>query len=181
MKGTCLLLLTIGCASLMNVRAYAASSNRASQQTSSDRAAKTTSDHSGGDQFAPVDDGTHGGRLSKVHQGGFADRNRSRTRVSRIGPNRAKPRLNNRRSRSGRFTSFHQQGSNESAAAAKGGSTPNGTLIHASPVRTLSMVRPATPSWNNVRHRDAKSASIGGPPNAARNAAINGTGMRRKA
>jgi hypothetical protein len=90
--------------------------------------------------------------------------------------------LPNSRQRSLPGNVLHQASSNKSGGAAKGGLTPNETVHNALPVRTSSVVRPATPSLNNVRHRGPNPAVVGGSPNlhSSNAGAINGTRMNRK-
>ena len=77
---------------------------------------------------------------------------------------------------------LHQPASNKSGGAAKDGLIPNETVNNALAVQTPSVVRPAVPSLNNVRHRSANPAVVGGSPSShsSNTGAINGTRMTRK-
>ncbi len=90
--------------------------------------------------------------------------------------------LPNIRQRSVPANALHQPGSNKSGGAAKSGLIPNETVNNAWAVRTPSVVRPTVPSLNNVRHRSANPAVVGGSPSShsSNTGAISGTRMNRK-
>jgi hypothetical protein len=72
--------------------------------------------------------------------------------------------------------------SRRSGGAAKDGLIQNKTLSDALPIRPRSaVIRPSVPSLNNMRHRGANPAVVGGPAiSAGRNSgAITGTRMHR--
>jgi hypothetical protein len=87
--------------------------------------------------------------------------------------------LPNIRQRSLPGNALHQPASNKSGGAAKSGFVRNETVNnHWMP----SALRPAAPMLDNVRHRSANPAVVGGSPNSrsANGGAINGTRMNRK-
>jgi len=181
MNRTCLVVLTIVSSFLANAGAYAAPSSPACQQTSVETAAKSTSEHQRDAQLAGrLDHEALGGRPSNDHREPVADGAHPLAHASRMVPTHTKQVPNNGSSASARLISLHQQGSNGSDDLAKKGLIRIEPYSHALPAPALRAVRPAMPLLNPVRHRDANSAAIGGPPNSARNAAINGTGMKRK-
>ena len=112
-----------------------------------------------------------------------SDKNHPRSRASLTKANRPKQLPNSReRSIPGNAMNLHQPGSAKSGGAAKDGLIRNETVNNALPVRPPSVVRPTVPSLNNVRHRGANPAVIGGSANSdSRNTgAINGTRMNRR-
>lgn len=82
----------------------------------------------------------------------------------------------------GNAMNFRQPSSDRPSVAATGGLIPNETLSKASRVRMSSVVRPAVPSFNNVRHRGPNPAVVGGSPKIGNSnaGAINGTRTNRK-
>jgi hypothetical protein len=184
MKVTCLLFLTMTCATLMQGTSYATPS----QQTSAESSANPASDQPhNAKHAAPADDGKRQkeGNPSDEQRDRrhTSDRNHPRSRTSLTAANRPKQLPNSRkRSIPGNAMNLHQPGSDKSGGAAKGGLIQNETVNNALPVRPPSVVRPAVPSLNNVRHRGPNPAVVGGSANAdSRNTgAINGTRMNRK-
>jgi hypothetical protein len=74
---------------------------------------------------------------------------------------------------------LHQPGSDKSGGAAKSGFIRNQTVNNALAVRTPSVARPTVPLLNNVRHRSANPAVVGGSANShsSNTGAINGSRM----
>jgi hypothetical protein len=77
---------------------------------------------------------------------------------------------------------LRNSGSNKSGGAAKGGLIRQGQANGTQSLRPPDVVRPRAPSLNNVRHRGANPAVIGGAANsdARDSGAINGTRVHRK-
>ena len=75
-----------------------------------------------------------------------------------------------------------QPGSSKFAAAAKSGFVRSETFNNTLAARTPSAVRPAAPSFTNVRHRSPNPAVVAGAPNSRSSnaAALNGTHMNRR-
>ena len=187
MKTTCLLFLAIGCAALMRGTSYADQSNPASPKSSSESAAKTTSDHPrDAAHSAPAEDGKNqnDGKPSDERRDPrhASDKNHQGSRASLTSANRPKQASNDReRSTSGNATNLHQPGLSKSGGVANGLSQ-KATVNNVLPVRRPSVTRPIVPSPSNVRHRGANPAVIGGSANSdSRNTgAINGARMNRK-
>jgi hypothetical protein len=70
----------------------------------------------------------------------------------------------------------------QSSVAANHGSMQNEAIYRALPVRSGSVVRPATPSASPIRHRDPNAAVIGGAasPNGRSMASLDGTNTSLK-
>jgi hypothetical protein len=188
MKAACLLFLTVSCAALMPGTDYAAPSNPASQQKSLESAAKTVSDYPrDGEHAAPSDDRKHqkDGKTSDEQRDyrHASDKDPLRSRASLTKANRPKQ-LPNRQKCAipGHAMNLHQPGSTKSGGAREDGLIQNGAVNNTQPVRPPSVVRPTVQSPNNVRHRGANPAVIGGSANSdSRNTgAINGTRMIRR-
>jgi len=97
--------------------------------------------------------------------------------------NRPKQLPNGRqRSLPGNAMNLHQPRSHKSGGAAKSGFIRNETVNNASAVRTLGVVRPAVPSPNHLHQRSPNPAVVGSSPPSHRSntGAINGTRMNRK-
>jgi hypothetical protein len=184
MKDTCLLVLMIGCAVLTHGRAYANAVGPTSQQTSPE----SLSDHSQDGELAPQ---THAqnhqnernlAREPGDHGHGSAG-NHPRSGAGLPRANRP-TQFPNRRERfpSGIAMNLRNSGSNKSGGAAKGGLIRQGQANGTQSLRTPDVVRPRAPSLNNVRHRGANPAVIGGAANsdARDSGAINGTRVHRK-
>ena len=77
---------------------------------------------------------------------------------------------------------LHQTGLCKPGSRLNGGLIQGGTVHRTLPVQTSSVVRPATPSLNNLRHRSPNPAVVGGSPNlhSSNAGAINGARMNRK-
>ena len=187
MKGTFLLLLMISYAALTPGTTYAGSSSPRPQQASPESAADTVSDHSqDAGQAAPAaggkrqkDKSSSGEQRDRRHVSG---KNQPRSLATTIKV-RPKQLPNNReRFSSGNAMNFHQPGSDKSGGAAKSGLIQRDTVNGALPVRPANVIRPTVPLRNNVHHRGANPAVIGGSASpAGRNTgAINGTVVHRR-
>jgi len=187
MKIICHLFLAIGCAALMPETGYAAPSNAASQQTSPERVASPVSEHpQDAGQAAPAQGGTRqkGGNPSdgRGDNPQVSVKNHPRSPVTTM---KARPKqLSNNRehSPSGNTMSVHQPGSDKSGSTAKTGLIQHKTANTAVPRRPPSAIRASMPLLNNVRHRAANPAVIGGSANSTRRNAgtINGTSVHRR-
>jgi hypothetical protein len=184
MRTTCLLFLTMTWAAWTLGTGYAVPS----QETSPASSANPVSGHpDDAAHAASPRDGKHptegtDSREQRDHGGAFGP-NHSPSRASLTKGNPPKQLPNSRqRSLPGNAINLHQPGSDKSGGAAKGGFIPNETIHSALPVRTSSVVRPTPLSLNNVRHRSANPAVVGGPPTlrSSNIGAINGTRMNRK-
>lgn len=185
MKTVCLVFLTMICAALLHGTVYAAQSSPASQLKSHQGAAKTVSDRSQGvKQSAPGDDGTHIGKPSDDRQNHHkvSDNNHPTSSPSLSKANRPKQ-LPNRRARSASANSMnpYRPASNKSGRATKDRLSRDETGNNTLSIRP-TVVRPAVPSFNNVRHRDANPAVVGGlgSSNTRNTGAIDGTHISRR-
>jgi len=188
MKTTILLFLAIGCAALMQETTYADSASPASQQTSSRTATKTNSDHPRDAQLAaPAEDaknqkaGKPPGEMPDYRNASY--RNHPRNDASLNKGNRPKQLPSSRNhSKPANAMNLHQPGPNKFNSAAKGGATHQEAVNSALPVRPSTEARSTAPSLENVRHRGANPAVIGGSANSysGNTGAINGTRMNRK-
>jgi hypothetical protein len=187
MKATRLLFLMISYAALTPGTTYAGSSSSRPQEAPPETAADTVSDHSqDAGQAAPAaggkrqkDRGPSGEQRDRRHVSG---KNQPRSLATEI---KVRPKqLPNNRERfpSRNAMNFHQPGSDKPSGAAKAGLIQHETVKTAVPRRPPSVTRPSVPLLNNVRHRGANPAVIGGPANSAgRNTgAINGTVVHRR-
>jgi hypothetical protein len=115
------------------------------------------------------------------NHGRASDTNHPPVRASRPKANHPRQ-LPNTRQRSLPGKALRQPGANNSGGAAKGGLVPNETVHNASLVRTPSGLRPTVPLLDNVRHRSANPAVVGGSPNShySNTGAIDGTHMNHK-
>jgi hypothetical protein len=187
-RATCLLFLTLSCAALMSGTAYAAPSTPASQQTSSESAAKIVSgDPRDAAHGAPANEGNHRkyGKPSDEQRDrrNVSDTKIARSRAGLLKANRPKPLPNaQERFSPGNALNLQQPGSNKSVGAAMGGLIQQGTVNTALRVRPTNVLRPTVPLTNNVRHHGANPAVIGGSANSdgRKNGAINGTRMIRR-
>ena len=187
MRATCLLFLMIDYAALMPGTSYAAQSNPASQQRSSESLANTISDHPrDAVHGVPFEDGENqkqGETSDEQRDHHYAsDGNHSRSRASLTKANRPKQLPNGRKgSIPGNAMNLHQPDSAKSGGAAKDGLIRNETVNIALPVRP-PVVRRTVPSLNNARHRGANPAVIGGSAKSdSRNSGeISGTRMIRR-
>ncbi len=190
MKVAYLALLTVGFASLMLMRgtSFAAPLNPALQQTSPESAANTAIDHPrAAGHAAPADDGNRQktAKPSDERQDGShgSENNQVRSPADLTSTNRPKRIPNSREdSTSGNAMKLRRPRAINNGGLAKGGLIKNEKVSDARPVQTLSVARSAAPSLNNVRHRGANPAVIGGSTiSDSRNAgAINGTRMNRR-
>ena len=75
-----------------------------------------------------------------------------------------------------------QPGSSRFAAVEKSGFVRSETVNNTLAARAPSAVRPAAPSFSNVRHRNPNPAVVGGAPNSrsSNSAPLNGTRMNRR-
>ncbi len=188
MRATCLLFLTLSCAALMSGTAYAAPSTPASQQASSESAAKIVSgDPRDATHSAPANEGNYR-KYGKPSDEQRDRRNVSDTKIARSRPgllkaNRPKP-LPNAQERSSpeNAMSLQQPGSNKSVGAAKGGFIQQEAVSTALRGRRTNVLRPTGPLPNDVRHRGANPAVVGGSVNSnnRNTAAINGNRMIRR-
>jgi hypothetical protein len=187
MKATCLLFLMIGCAALTPGTSCAAQSSLASQQPSSESSANTISDHPrDAVHGAPVEDGKYqkDGKISNEQRDHrhASGKELPRSRTSLTTSNRPKQVPNNgEHSTSGTAMNLHQPGSDKSGASARGALIQHGTVNVFASIRPAS-IRPRVPLPNNVRHRGANPAVIGGSASSnSRNAgAIDGAHMNRR-
>jgi hypothetical protein len=90
--------------------------------------------------------------------------------------------LPNNRQRPLPGNALHPPSSSQSAGAVRGGFIPVQTGHKALPVQTSSVVRPAMPSLNNVRHRSPNPAVVGGTASlhGSNTGAVNGSRIVRK-
>jgi len=186
MKTACFVFRMIGCAVLMYGTSFAAWSGTASQQGSAN-SADLASDRLRLEHTARADGGKHqaGKELSDEQRGNrrASDKNHPPNQASLAKANRPSQ-LPNRREHSvtGNAMNLHRPGSDKSRGVANDGLMRNETVKSALPVGSLSVVRPTAPSLNNVRHRGANPAVIGGlvSSKSANTGAINGTRMNHR-
>ncbi len=183
MKIICLLFLMIGWAALM----HGTSSAAQSQQTSTDSAASTASDHPQHAERAAV-----AGSGKRQKEGNSSDRRSGHRHVSEMNHPRSqlgltavnRPKLlpnGGKRSVLGSSMNLRQAGSGKHNDAAKSASIQRETINSARPIRPTNVTRPSAPLLNNARHRGANPAVIGGSAISDRNTgAINGSRVHRK-
>jgi hypothetical protein len=172
----------------MSGTAYAAPSTPASQQTSSESAAKTVSgDPRDAAHGAPANEGNHRkyGKPSDEQRDrrNVSDTKIARSRAGLLKANRPKPLPSaQERFSPGNAMNPQQPGSNKSAGAAKGGFIQQEAVNTALRARRINALRFTGPLPNNVRHRGANPAVVGGSVNLnnRNTAAINGTRMIRR-
>jgi hypothetical protein len=187
MKTSCLLFLMIGCAALTSGTSCAAQSSPASQQPPSESPANTISDHPrDAVHGTPVEDGgnQNDGKPSDEQRDyrHASDQDHPRSRASLTRSNRPKQVPNNgEHSTSGTAMNLHQPGSDKSGASARGALIQHETFNRALTIRPAS-IRPRVPLPNNVRHRGANPAIIGGSAssNSRNTGAIDGAHMNRR-
>jgi hypothetical protein len=180
MKRSSRFLLSVVLAFLANATASVARPGPGPRQTSAEMVAKSTTEHPR--DARPAARSEHealGGRPSRDLQKASAGRAHAPAHISRILPAHTKQ-IPSRRSRSARSINLHQNGSNFPDNPAKKGLIQSEPYSHALPTPSQRATRLEQALRNPVHHRGADAAAIGGPPNASRNAAINGTSMRRK-
>jgi hypothetical protein len=182
-----LLFLMIGCAALTTGTAYADPSSAAPQQTSSQGAANTASGHP-----HDADHASLAGSGNRQKDGKLSLERRDKRQVSGKDHSRGPaPATKNRttqvpRSResssSANAMHLHQPGSDSRTGSAKSESIQHDTVNRAQRVQSENVVRSTAPSLNNVRHRGANPAVIGGSANSyGRNPGmINGTSVHRR-
>jgi len=178
-----LLFLTIGWVTLTVGTSYATQA----QQTSPESTAKTVSDHPQDPEHVIRADGRNSQQTGTPSMEG-RDRSR-RSGKNHLNTSLALPKVppkrvsNNRQGRSsGNAIARHQPGSDKRGDVAKSGSN-RGNIVHSSQnVRRAEVVRPTAPSVNNVRHRGANPAIIGGSakPVVRNTGAIDGTTVHRR-
>jgi hypothetical protein len=169
MRTACLLFLTVVWVSWMHATGYAVPSKPASQQSSSESAAKTVS---GSEK--PTGERNPSRVSEKGHQRSSASLSRA-TRPKQLANIRQRPRLGN-------AMTVHRPGSTQSAAASKDRSIRNEKPSNTRSVRPPGNITAARASPNSVRHRGSNPATVGGAANSVpRNSgAINGSRMTRK-
>jgi hypothetical protein len=187
MKSACLVFMVVGFAALLQGTSFAALSGTASQQGSSASSTDTASDRPRTEHAAPGDVGKHKASEKPSDEERdrrrVSDNNHPRSQASLPKTNRPKQIPNRQEhSASGNAMNLHQPGSDKSRGVAQGGSIENETVKSARPAWPPSVVRPTTPSLNNMHHRGANPAVIGGLANAktGNTGAINGTAMNRR-
>jgi hypothetical protein len=195
MKATELFLLAIGCAALMPVASYAASSQQTSAASSTNEASANPT--SAGRQNDHSQDTEHSASANneKLQKQGIPDEKRtlrgssnkthSRSRTGITATQHPKQLSTGYKRPPGNATNLHQPGSGKAGGLATGGLIQNGAVKNAQHVRPTAVVRPnvasLNPSLNNVRHHGPNPAVVGGPASNSRNtASLNGTGMHRK-
>lgn len=181
MKRTCLFLLTFVSTLFLEASVYAVPPRGAFQQASSDIAAKSRSEHPPEVQAAgrpehkaPIKNHPNDEREA------LAGRVHGPTHPGRSVPSRTPQILKTGPVTSARSTGLRRQRLNTSDDLAREGLIRSGARRHALPAPARTAVRPAMPLLTAVQHRGTNSAAIGGPPNSASSATINGTSMKRK-
>ncbi len=187
MKGTVLFFLMIGCSGFMLGRAGAARSSQERQRVSSASTVNTVSGHSqDAERGAPANSRRTQKDVKPFDQGRehrtVSDKNhlRSPASATRVRPKQ----VPNKRERfsSGNAMHVHQADSGKSGGTVKNGLMQPDTL-HSAPLdRRAKIIHSTAPSFNNVRHRGASQAVIGGSASSARRngGAISGTGVHRR-
>jgi hypothetical protein len=184
-----ILILTITCAALMSGTSYASPSQQTSAESSPTTASNRSHDGHPHDakRTAQGDDGKRQEEESPSDEQQAlrhaSDQNHLRSLANLTSANRPKLIPNSREhSTSGNAMKRHQPGLTKSGGVANGGLVKNEKIIDARPVQTSSVARSAAPSLNNLRHRGANPAVVGGSAiSESRNTgAINGTRMNRK-
>lgn len=177
MKVTCLLLLTIINAELVNGALYADPPNPAQSQTASESAPKAVSDQS---NRPSVD----GGPRSDARASGETQQPRrpakSRSRSKAIAVNSTRPGQVARHQESpspGNPASVRSLAPAQSGAVVNHSSPQNEAIYRALPVRPGAAIRPASAPAGTVHHHDPNAAVIGGvaSSNIRSTAAISGT------
>lgn len=177
MKITCLLLLTIINAQLVNGALYTAPPNPAQNQTASESAPKVVSAQSN----RPSGDG---GPHSDARAGGEKQQPRraakSSPRSKAVAANSTRPgQVAGRQTlaAAGNPANVPSVAPAQSGAVVNHSSPPNEAIYRALPVRPGAAIPPASPLAGNVHHRDPNAAVIGGAAhsNIRSTAAIDGT------
>ena len=188
MKAAYLFLLMISCAASAPGAARAEAAGLACQQTSPATAPNKLSDRPQNAEHATAPDGD---KRQQVRNSASKQRDprhtpatdRPRDRATVATANRSKQVSNNREhSIPTKVTNRQQPSSAKSETPAKNGFTQDEAARNSQPVRPPTVVRPAASSLNNVRHRGANPAIIGGPgsSNTRNTAVIDGTHMNHR-
>ncbi len=156
------------------------------QQTSLDSLKNTVSAHPQDPEHASRADG---GKRKEDGKPSGEGKNRGR-RSGKNHPNSAASpkafpkRVSNERhgSPSGNAIGHHQPGSDKRDDVAKSRLNHGDTIHSSEHVRRAKVIQPAVPSLNNVRHRGANTAILGGStkPAGKNTGAINGTSVHRR-
>lgn len=175
--------LAIGCAVLMHGTSYTVPSEAAPQQAAV--AGAVTKHPREAEHAASADrQSRHGnGSAERRDQRRGPATSQQRGRGSLTTANRPKQPPNDREPFApGNPTNIRQPTSNRSDAAQTERLIPSAMINGALPVQTSAAIRPGGPSLDNVRHRGANPAVIGGPgsSDSSNTGAVNGTRMKRK-
>ncbi len=187
MKALCFFFLVICCATLKSGTAFADSPSPTSQQTSPASSTNTVNVHpQDAEHAAPVDAGK-GQKHGKPSDGRQDNRkvsgkNHPRGPASTMKVRPKQPSNSREGSQPGNPTRLHQPGLDKSGTPTDSGSRQGEIANTALPRRPPSVIRPSVPLHNDVRHRGANPAVIGGSANSNSRStgAINGTGMHRR-
>ena len=169
MKTACSLFLMMSCAALAPNTSLAASAQQSSTKSSLTRDSARSQDAR---QFS--DD--------RRVRGATSVQNHPRRPTNTINVHPKQLPNNREHFQSKNSTKFLRPGSGKSAGAAKGGVVQRETTHKTGLVRPASGSRPTAPSFDNVRHRGANPAVIGGSANSTRRnaGAISGTSVHRR-
>ena len=174
MKVTCLLLLTIINAQLVNEALYAAPPNPAQNQTASAPKAVSAQTNRPSSDGGPQSDARASGETEQPRRAG-----KSRPRSKAVAINSTRPgQVAGRRALAAGNPANARPGSATQPGTTAGcGSAQNEAMYRALPVRPGAAIRPAFPFAGTARHRDPKAAVIGGAANSniRSTAAIDGT------
>src|SRR5271170_7504992 len=186
MRALGLIFLTLGCAAWTFGAAYPVKSVATAQQTTPASAGNAVGNHSRETEHAAAPDrGTHIGKPSDDQQNHpKVSGNKAPTPSASLSKPSLRNELTNRRERfaSQDSKNSYDPASNKSTGAAHNGLARNETVNHGPSNRAPSVVRPAVPSFNNVRHRGPNPAIVGGAGiSSTRNTGVlDGTHMNRK-
>ncbi len=174
MNATRLLFLMSSCATLTLGLTFAAPA----QQTSPESSTNTVIAHPHDTKHAPP--GGSGNRHGVGRNASVRNHAQGPTTTIKVHPKQLPN--NRKRSPSGNPTNPHQPGLDKSDALAETGLVHQETFKSGRVVRPASVARSSVSLRNDVRHRSANPAVIGGPVNSAsRNTgAISGTSVRRR-
>jgi hypothetical protein len=183
MKATRLLLLMSSCATLTLGTNFAAPA----QKTSSESSTNTVIAHPQDTEHAPPAGSGNRHKVGKISDGQKDTHNASARNLPRSPATTIKVRPkqlpNNRKHSPSKYpTNPHQPGLDKSDALAETGLVHQETFKSGQAVRPASVARFPVSLRNDVRHRGANPAVIGGPVNSAgRNTgAISGTSVHRR-
>ncbi len=186
MKAPILFFLMSGCAAFMPGTVVAEWSSQ-EQQLSSANTANTVSGHSqDAERPTPANSRKFQKDVKPLDQGRehhyVSDKShpRSPATTTRVRPKQ--PPNKRERFSSGIAMHVHQARSDKSSGTAKSGLIQRDTVNSSLLDRRAKVIRPSAPSLNNVRHRGANPAVIGGSANSARRngGAISGTSVHRR-